>query len=52
MMVLLAKLPSKLLPLVDVYGPTAEVHAANDALMVWVYKHMAGISRYAHDEAL
>ena len=34
MMVLMAKLPSKLLPLASVYRPTAKVHAANDALMV------------------
>ena len=48
MMVLMAKLPSKLLPLASVYRPTAQVHAANDALMVQGYKHMTGISRHAH----
>ena len=52
MMVLMAKLPSKLLPLASVYRPTAYVHAANDALMVRAYKHMTGISRHAHTEAL
>ena len=34
MMVLMAKLPSKLLSLACVYRPTAQEHAANDALMV------------------
>ena len=34
MMVLMAKLPSKLLPLASIYRPTAQVHAANDAQMV------------------
>ena len=34
MMVLMRKLPIKLLPLTSVYRPTAQVHAANDALMV------------------
>ena len=52
MMVLMAKLPSKLLPLASVYRPTAQVHAANDALMVRAYKHMTGFSRHAHTEAL
>ena len=52
MMVLMARLPSKLLPLASVYRPTAQVHAANDALMVRAYKHMIGISRHAHTEAL
>ena len=52
MMVLMAKLPSKLLPLASVYRPTAQVHAANDALMVQAYKHMTGIPRHAHTEAL
>ena len=52
MMVLMAKLPSKLLPLASVYRPRAQVHAANDALMVRAYKHMTGISRHAHTEAL
>ena len=46
MMVLMAKLPSKLLPLANVYRPTGQVHAANDALMVKGYKHMMGTSRY------
>ena len=52
MMVLMAKLRSKLLPLAGVYHPTAQVHAPNDALMVRGYKHMTGISRRAHTDAL
>ena len=52
MMVLMAKLPSKLLPLASVYRPTAQVHVANDALMVTGYKHMTGTSRHAHTDAL
>ena len=52
MMVLMAKLPSKLLPLASVYRPTAQVHAANDTLMVRGYKHMTGTSRHAHTDAL
>ena len=52
MMVHIAKLPSKLLPLASVYRPTAYVHAANDALMVRGYKHMTGSSRHAHTEGL
>ena len=52
MMVLMAKLPSKLLPLASVYRPTAQVHAANDALMVRGYKHMTGTSRHAYMDAL
>ena len=52
MMVLMTKLPSKLLPLASVYRPTAKVHAANDALMVRAYKHVTGISRHAHTDAL
>ena len=52
MMVLMAKLPSKLLPMASAYRPTAQVHAANDGLMVRGYKHMTGISRHAHTDAL
>ena len=52
MMVLMAKLPSKLLSLASVYRPTARVHAANDALMVRAYKHMTSISRHAHTDPL
>ena len=52
MMVLMAKLPSKLLPLASVYRPTAKVHTANDALMVKAYKHVTGISRHAHTDTL
>ena len=52
MMVLMAKLPSKLLPLAIVYRPTAKVHAANDALMVRAYKHLTGISRHANNDTL
>ena len=52
MMVLMAKLPSKSLPLASIYRPTAKAHAANDALMVRAYKHMTGISRHAPTEAL
>ena len=52
MMVLMVKLPSKLFPLASVYRPTAQVHAANDALMVRAYKHMTRISHHAHTEAL
>ena len=52
MMVLMAKPPSKLLPLASVYHPTAQVHTANDALMVRGYKHMTGISHHAHTDAL
>ena len=52
MMVLMAKLPSKLLPLASVYCPTAQVHAARNTLMVQGYKHMTGISRHAHTNAL
>ena len=48
MMVLMAKLPSKLLPLASVYRPKAQVHA----LMVRGYKHMTGISCHAHTDAL
>ena len=33
-MVLMAKLASKLLPLASVYRPMAQVHGANEALMV------------------
>ena len=51
-MVLMAKLPSKLLSLASIYHPTAQVHAANDALMVRAYKHMTGVSCHAHTEAL
>ena len=52
MMVLMAKLPGKLLALASVYHPTAQIHAANDALMVSAYKHMTGITRHAHTEAI
>ena len=52
MMVLMAKLPSKLLPLASVYRPKAQVHATNDALVVHSYKHMTGLFRHAHTEAL
>ena len=48
MMVLMAKLPTKLLALASVYRPTAEVHAANDPLMVRRYKHMTSTCRHAH----
>ena len=51
MMVLMAKLPSKLLPSASVYRPTAKVHAANDALMIRAYKHVTGISSHAHTDA-
>ena len=52
MMVLMAKLPSKLFPLACVYRPAAQVHAVNDALVVRGYKHMTGISGHAHTHAL
>ena len=52
MMVLMAKLPSKLLSLASVYRPTARVHTANDALMFRAYKHVTGISRHAHTDPL
>ena len=52
MMVLMAKLPSKLLSLASVYRPTAQVHATNNALMIRAYKHITGISRHTHTEAL
>ena len=52
MMVLMAKLPSKLIPLASVYRTTAQVHAANETLMVRGYKHMTGTSRHAHKGAL
>ena len=52
MMVLMAKLPSKPLPVASVYRPTAQVHAANDALMVRGYKHMTGTSCHTHTDAL
>ena len=52
MLVFMAELPSKLLPLANVYRPTAEVHAANDAPMVKGYKHMTGTSRHAHTYGL
>ena len=52
MMVLMAKPPSKLLPPASVCRPTAQVHAANDALVVQAYKHMVRISHHAHTEAL
>ena len=52
MMVLMAKLPSKLLPRASVYRPTAKARAANDALMVRAYKHVTGISRHAHTDTL
>ena len=32
--------------------PYAQVHAANDALMVKGYKHMTGTSRHAHTDTL
>ena len=51
-MVLMAKLPRKRPPVASVYRPTAQVHAANDTLMVRGYKHMTGISRHAHMDAL
>ena len=50
MMVLMAKLPSKVLPLASVYRPTAQVHAANDTVMVRGYKHTTGTARHAHTE--
>ena len=34
------------------YCPTAQLQVANDALMVQGHKHMAGISRHAHNDAL
>ena len=52
MMVLMAKLPSKLLSLASVYRPTAQVHAANDAVMVRAYKQVTGTSRHAHTDLL
>ena len=52
MMVLMAKLPSKLLPMASVCRCTAQVHVGNDTLMVRGYKHMTGISRHAHTDAL
>ena len=52
MMVLMAKLRSKLLSVASIYCPTAQVHAANDALMVRGYKHMTGTSRHAHTNDL
>ena len=52
MMVLMAKSPFKLLSLASVYRSTAQVHMANDALMVRAYKHVTGISCHAHIEAL
>ena len=52
MMVLMAKLPSKLLPLANVYRPTAQVHAAYNALMVSENNHMIGTSRHARIDAL
>ena len=52
MMVLMTKLPSKLLSLASVYRPTARVHAANGALMVGAYKHVTGISRHANTDKL
>ena len=52
MMVLMAKLQSKLLPLASIYRTTAQVHTANDTLMVRGYKHMMGISHNAHTVAL
>ena len=51
-MVLMAKVPSKLLSLASVYRPTARVHAANDTLMVRAHKHVMGISRHAHTDPL
>ena len=51
-MALMERLPSKLLPPANVYRPRARVHAANDALMVQGYKHMTGIPRHAHSDAL
>ena len=50
MVVLMAKLPSKLLPLARVYHPTTQVQAANNALMVRANVHITGISRHAHTE--
>ena len=52
MMVLMAKLPSKLRPLASVYRPTANVHTAKDALMVRAYNHMTGIPRQAYTDTL
>ena len=49
MMVLMVKLPSKLLPLASVYRPTAQVHAANDTVMVRGYKPMTGTPRPGTD---
>ena len=40
------------LPLASVYRPMAKGHAANDALMIRAYKHVTGISRHAHTDAL
>ena len=51
-MVLMAKLLSKLFPLASVYRPTAKVHAAVDALMIRAYKHVTAIFRHAHTDAL
>ena len=52
MIVVMAKLPSKLLPLADVYCPTAQVHVGNDTLMLRAYKHTTGISRHGYTAAL
>ena len=43
---------SNLLPVANVYRPTAQGHAANDALMVRGYKHMTSISRHGQIDAL
>ena len=54
MMALMAKPLSKLLPLANGYRPTAQVHMANDVVMVMARgcKHMTGFSRHGHTNAL
>ena len=52
MMVLMAKLPSKLLSLASVYCPAPRVHAANEALIVTVYNHGTGISGHVLTDPL
>ena len=52
MIVLEAQVPTKLYTAANKYRPTAMVHHANDALIVWSWKQVAGTSRHARTEAL
>ena len=52
MMVLEAKVMPKLFAAASVYHLTATIQSADDALLVWCWKHVTGTSRHAHTESL